>query len=353
MGDTFRPRGLPVLIGSLPLADHEEAARLVFQYTPEIPLWVQLPVYPEEGMVAQFMPGLPGLATLDGRTCIDASADDFSTALADFYEAYLAVAEGGADLDASRFALAPEIGRGFFVFLEHVAALKTPPAALKGQVTGPITFTTAVKDQAGRAVFYDDALRDAAIKRLAENARWQVRKMSPFGVPVIIFIDEPALAGFGSSEFISISRADVIAAIDEVVDAVHAEGGLAGIHVCANTEWDMIVDTAVDIVNFDAYSYFDRFILYDQAVRRFIADGRIIAWGIVPTSDAVAAETEENLVSKWEAQAAQVEALGFERERILSQTLITPSCGTGSLSREHAVRVLELTRAVSQRVRGD
>ena len=30
---------------------------------------------------------------------------------------------------------------------------------LKGQVTGPITFTTAVKDQAGRAVFYDETIR--------------------------------------------------------------------------------------------------------------------------------------------------------------------------------------------------
>jgi methionine synthase II (cobalamin-independent) len=353
MGETFRPGGLPVLIGSLPLADHEEAARLVFSHTPEIPLWVQLPVYPEEGMVAQFMPGLPGLATVEGRTCIDASADDFAAALAEFYEDYLAVTEGGAELDGSRFALPPEIARGFFVFLEHVAALKTPPAALKGQVTGPITFTTAVKDQAGRAVFYDETIRDAAVKRLAENARWQVRRMSRFGAPVIIFIDEPALAGFGSSEFISISKADVTAAVNEVADAVHAEGGLAGIHVCANTEWDLIVDTAVDIVNFDAYSYFDRFILYEKAVRQFIADGRIIAWGIVPTSDAVAGETEDSLVSRWEAQAAQVEALGFDRERVLSQTLITPSCGTGSLSREHAVRVLELTRAVSKRLRGD
>lgn len=352
MGETFRPGGLPVLIGSLPLDDHEEAARLVFSHTPEIPLWVQLPVYPNEGMIAQFMPGLPGLSTVGDRSCIDASAEDFSTALAEFYEDYLAVAEGGADLDRSRFALTPDTARGFFVFMEHVKAAAATPAALKGQVTGPITFTTAVKDQAGRAVFYDETIRDAAVKLLAQNARWQVRQLSRFGRPVILFIDEPALAGFGSSEFISISKGDVTTAVDEVADAIHAEGGLAGIHVCANTEWDLIIDTAVDIVNFDAYSYFDRFILYEKAVRQFLEDGRIIAWGIVPTSDVIADETEDSLVSRWEEQAAQVQALGFDRNRVLSQTLITPSCGTGSLSRDHAVRVLELTRAVSRRLRG-
>jgi methionine synthase II (cobalamin-independent) len=352
MEETFRPGGLPVLIGSLPLDDHEAAARLVFRHTPEIPLWVQLPVFPKEGMIAQFMPGLPGLATVEGRTCIDTSAGNFAADLAAFYEDYLAVTDGGATLDGSRFALTPDMARGFYVFMDHVAALKTPPVALKGQVTGPITFTTAVKDQAGRAVFYDESVRDAAVKLLAENARWQIRQLSRFGRPVILFIDEPALAGFGSSEFISISKADVAAALGEVIDAVHAEGGLAGIHVCANTEWDLIIDTPIDIVNFDAYTYFDRFILYGEAVRRFLEAGRIIAWGIVPTSEAVANETGDALAARWEDQAAQVRKLGFDRERILSQTLITPSCGTGSLSREHAVRVLDLTRTVSRRIRG-
>lgn len=351
MKERFRPGGLPVLIGSLPLDDHEEAARLVFRHTPEIPLWVQLPIHPEEGMIAQFMPGLPGLSTVGGKQCIDAAAEDFSTSLAGFYEDYLAV-EGGADLDGTRFAFAPDTAPGFYAFLSHVAALKEPPFALKGQVTGPVTFTTAVRDQNGRALFYDEQLREAAVKLLALNARWQVRRLARFGRPVILFIDEPALAGFGSSEFISISKADVTHVINEVAEAVHAEGGLAGIHVCANTEWDLIIDTAVDILNFDAYSYFDRFILYEKAVRRFIEEGRVIAWGIVPTSDAVAAETEASLIARWEAQAEQVEALGFDRERILSQSLITPSCGTGSLSREHAIRVLELTRAVSKRLRG-
>ncbi len=123
MKERFRPGGLPVLIGSLPLDDHEEAARLVFRHTPEIPLWVQLPIHPEEGMIAQFMPGLPGLSTVGGKQCIDAAAEDFSTSLAGFYEDYLAV-EGGADLDGTRFAFAPDTAPGFYFFLSHVAALK-------------------------------------------------------------------------------------------------------------------------------------------------------------------------------------------------------------------------------------
>ena len=43
MGINFQAECRPVLIGSLPLKDHGEAVRWVFDYTPEIPLWVQLP----------------------------------------------------------------------------------------------------------------------------------------------------------------------------------------------------------------------------------------------------------------------------------------------------------------------
>ena len=47
MAKNFHPGCLPVLIGSLPLQDHSEGVKLVFEYTPEIPLWVQLPAYKE------------------------------------------------------------------------------------------------------------------------------------------------------------------------------------------------------------------------------------------------------------------------------------------------------------------
>ncbi len=220
-------------------------------------------------------------------------------------------------------------------------------------MTGPVTFTTSVTDQNGRAIFYDPQTRDAAIKLLALKARWQVRVLSKLGRPVILFIDEPALAGFGSSDMISISRDDITACLDEVADAIHSEGGLAGIHICANTDWSIALGGSVDVVNFDAYAYFDRFILYPEDIKRFIASGGILAWGIVPTlsPDDLDRETVDSLAARWEDQARAVAALGIDPAQVLRQSLITPSCGAGSLSRDRALRVLELTRGVSDRVR--
>ena len=352
MANTFQPNGRPTLIGSLPISDHGEAVRLVFEYTPDIPVWVQLPVYLNEGMIAQFLPGMPGLAVERDRQFVDTQGQSFDGDMLAFYEAYMAVMEGDADIEGSRFALKPEMARGFFAFSDHLRTLSDRPLAVKGQVTGPVTFTTGVTDRQGRAIFYDAQTRDAAVKLLALKARWQVRRLSAFARTVIVFLDEPALAGFGSSEMISISREEISACLAEVVDAVHAEGGLAGIHVCANTDWSVVLGAGVDIVNFDAYAYFDRFILYPNELRSFIAAGGILAWGIVPTlsPDDLDAATTETLTARWDDQFRQVAALGIDPATLLAQSIITPSCGAGSLDPERALRVLRLTRAVSDTI---
>jgi hypothetical protein len=58
----FEPRCLPTTIGSLPHTDVARGTDLVFQYTPQIPAWVQFPKRAfYEGMMVQFTEGLPGL----------------------------------------------------------------------------------------------------------------------------------------------------------------------------------------------------------------------------------------------------------------------------------------------------
>lgn len=353
MRPVFKTNALPVLIGSLPLDDHPSASRLVFSVTPGIPLWVQLPGNPNERMVPQFMPGLPGVRITAEKQYVDTGDPQFDQQMLAFYEEYMAVIGGEKELESTRFVMDQDTAGGFFTLIRALENADEPPDAVKGQVTGPFTFCTGIHDQDGNAVFYNDQLKDAAVKLLALKARWQVKQLKRFNLPVIVLIDEPALAGFGSSEFISISKDAIAAVLNEVIEAIHTEGALAGVHVCANTDWSLVLDSPADIVSFDAYTYFDRFILYPELIKQFVRDGKYLAWGIVPTGsvDEIAAETAESLLSRWEEEVLAVEQLGIERSRILAQSLITPSCGTGSLPLEYAEKVLRLTREVSDRIR--
>jgi hypothetical protein len=348
----FLPNCLPLLIGSLPLKNHTEATELIFDYTPQIPLWPQLPVYKEEGMILQYIPGFPGLTKVAGKIFIDTDSPTFETELLAFYEEYLLVTEGGASLYESRFMLSPDVANGFYTFLAEAEKRREQLIGLKGQTTGPITFCTGLVDQAGRAIFYDDQLRDVAVKHLAMKARWQTKKMAEVGGQAIMFFDEPGLAGLGSSAFITITPEDIVACFSEVFEAVRAENGLTGVHVCANTEWSVLFESGVDIVSYDAYSYFDKLILYSDHLVKFFSRGGILATGIVPTApEFIDIETVDSLVDKWFEQSRQLQAIGIDEKTVYQQTLITPSCGTGTVSVDQARKVLALTKGVSEKIR--
>jgi hypothetical protein len=167
-----------------------------------------------------------------------------------------------------------------------------------------------------------------------------------------MFFDEPGLAGLGSSAFITITHDDIVTCLSEVFDGVRSENGLTGVHVCANTEWSVVFESGVDIVSYDAYSYFDKLILYPEHLLKFFTRGGILASGIIPTTpEFIDAENTESLVAKWFRQTEQLQALGIHKDKVYAQTLITPSCGTGAVSREQAEKVLHLSKSVSERVR--
>ena len=358
---TFTANGLPVLIGSLPLSDHKEALERIFTATPEIPLWPQLPGDPLEGMMPQFAEGIPcireeNLRSPEGRIFYDTSGADFEARMLAFYEDYMAVQENQEAPAGARFRVSRKRAEGLYSFAE---ALQTGEynknlAALKGQVTGPFTMLTGIKDSQGRAGYYDDTVREMVTKGIAMKAAWQTRFLACCNnVPVIMFIDEPALAGLGSSAFISVSNAEIQDMINEVAGAIHQAGGLAGIHVCANTEWDVLLESEIDILSFDAYSFFDKLAALTDQVHSYLDRGGILAWGGVPTGKPydIEKESADSLTMLWEHQVKKLVRPDRDQAALLRQTLITPSCGTGSLRLEQAEKVLRLTKAVSANLR--
>ncbi len=352
--------GLPALIGSLPLDSHETALEWILSATPEIPLWPQLPVNPIERMLPQFTEGIPCIreknpASSDGKIYFDISHDGFDEAMLGFYEDYLAVSENPDTLLDSRFITSRDRAAGLYLLADRLDDL-SDIKAVKGQVTGPFTMLTGIKDSQGRAGYYNETVRDMVIKGIAMKAAWQVRFLKgESDRPVLLFIDEPALAGLGSSAFISVSAEEIKSMINEVATAIHRAGGLAGIHVCANTDWGLLLGSEIDILSFDAYGFFDRIAALDHEVYPFFDRGGILAWGGIPTSreEDITSESAASLTKLWHTQAKAFTSNGLSKKDILQKTLITPSCGTGSLPPELAGKVLDLTRDVSASLRGE
>lgn len=351
--EQWQPLAAPTLVGSMPHKDRTKAIALVLGAVPEVPVWPQLSAIPSEQMTVQYLEGLPGIRPQDAPLICQTDNPGFEKELYEFYEAYLEVAEGGGDLSTSRFGLGPDTGRTFRQFLDTLKQTPSSFLAVKGQIIGPFTLLTTLKDQQERALIYHEEMQEVVVKHLSLKAKWQIEQLQAFGRPVILFLDEPALAGFGSSAYLAISEALVLKLLREVVEAVRQAGALAGIHVCANTDWQVVFTSGVEVVNFDAYNYFDKFLLYQDSLLDFLKRGHFVAWGMIPTDDPerIARTTPETLARLWLERIAPLVKPPWSLSKILSRSLFTPSCGCGSLPEASAEQVLRLTSGLSQLLR--
>jgi hypothetical protein len=342
MTDGFKPNWLPMAVGSVPLASPADAWAWTLKYTPQIPTWPQLPRRSYlENMYAQFAQNFPG-AVVDleaERTYVDRT-QDLDRDLERLYVSYL-------QNDLEYGALSPEYAAGLHHLLDTEGLLPAGLAAIKGQVTGPISWGLTVVDQDRRPLLYDEIMADAVAKHLRLKAAWQERALIRFFPRTIMFVDEPYMSSYGSG-FISLSRDQVLTLLEEVFAGI---AGLKGVHCCGNTDWTVLLDTSVNILSLDAYAYAESLALYPEAVAAFLERGGIIAWGIVPSSAQALSETGPQLAERLHNAVDLLAAKGVPLDKLLASGLVTPSCGTGSLAPEVAERVLALTAEVSTLMR--
>jgi hypothetical protein len=325
-------------LGSIPHTESVEVCDRLVNLL-DIPAWPQMSRRTfRENMYVQFSASLPAIVTDENKQKVYFDVQgDITPALEAFYARYLAN-------DFNAFALKPAYASGFYTMLE--AMRRIPGTWAKGQVTGPISFGLTVTDQDLRASLYNEQLADVIVKNVAMIARWQARQLRGVRANTLIFIDEPYMASFGSA-FISLTRGQVIDMLNEVIDAIHAEGALAGVHCCANTDWSVLLATKVDILNLDAYGYIENLALYPAELRAFLDREGTIAWGIVPNNKEIYDITPEGIAYRLNAgftlihDKAQARGITILPEEFSTRSLIAPSCGLGPTTTEIADRVFD------------
>ena len=343
----FSPRGIATAIGSFPHREPADACELILNNIPEIPIWPQLPNADfREQMGIQFSEGMPCLVVNEAEERIHfETGGDLTCDLEKFYENVMA-----DNLDY--FRISPEYSRGFYHMEKILSGMdRSAIKFLKCHVTGPITFGLIKTDEEKRPIYHNEVFRDVVVQGIAMKSRWLLNRFQPLGCSQICFIDEPILAAFGSSTSVSVRRSDVVICLGEVVEAIHKEGALAGSHCCGNTEWTMLIDAGVDIISFDAFEYGETIGHYADPIRTFLEKGGVLAWGIVPTSDKITAQTPESLVKKLEEQVNALAFRGINRNLLWEQCLLTPSCGTGALTVELAEEIFRKLSGVSRLLR--
>jgi hypothetical protein len=319
-------------IGSLPHTDAVAACKVILDSV-DVPFWPQLPHRSfNELMVPQYSEGFPFMK-IEGENFYVEPAQEAE--LSTFYETLAA---------GSGFPISPDFAAGFYAFTDLLKQQNRHFDVIKGHITGPLTFALSLTDRNKRPIFFDDEMRDLSLELLKGKVKWQIDLLKPFADKVLIFIDEPILTALGTSTYIGVSNDEASRMLKEIIDYIKECGGIAGIHCCGRADWPLVLESGVDVFNFDAYDLWDTLSIYPEEMKAFIDRGGFIAWGIVPTTEAIKDTTFDILKEKLDKGLTSLEKIGVPKERLRQQSLITPSCGTGSLSIEDALKAFSLLK---------
>lgn len=332
-------------IGSLPYMDPQEACAVTLKHLREAPAWPQLPRRDfRENMYAQYSEGLPGVVVdAEKRKVFCDTSGDLVPGIEEVYRAYV---EG----DLGAMAVSQEHAAGLYAMAARLREEGKAYPILKGQVTGPISFGLTVMDQNNRPILYHDDLAEAMVKLLNLKARWMEGFLRRTGAAaeVLIFFDEPYLVSVGSA-LVSVSPERVVDSLRQCSEGLSC---LTGAHCCGNTDWTLLFQAGLQVVNFDAFTYMESLALYPEDLAVFLEGGGVLAWGLAVNNREIDGEDVDSLARRFEAGVELLVSRGVPRDLLLERAMFTPACGLDGVTPAQAERAYGLTAQLSERLRG-
>ena len=342
-------------VGSLPHKNSKDAIDLIFNEFEKIPFWPQLSgVDKHEEMTVQYIQGIPGIVydEADCKYYYDSQSDEFFEALEDFFMDYEAIINEKDFTNLDKYAITAPYTSAIPLYLQKFKQGRYDFA--KCHIIGPFTWGTSLCDENNLCAFYDETYREVLIKGLTLKAVWQIQQIKKINpdATTIMFMDEPVMSQFGTSAFITVKKEEVIEALAEISNVIKDFGALSAVHCCGKSDWSVLIDAGVNIINFDAFAYSKSLGAYAKEMEGFLKNGGYVAWGIVPTLDKEALEKTnlEQLSKKYEDAVDDLvkRAKGkIDKNLVIKQSFFTPSCGAGSLPMNLAEKAMKLVNELS------
>jgi len=306
----FEARCSTTAMGIMPHRDVDRALELALSL--DIPFWPQLPkVSLHEDMYVQASQNFPGIAVDFDKERLVFNTSRFEQELDEYF----------VKMDSPEaFALTAEYSMVFHKFLSK--GLRDYKA-IRGQVTGPVSFGLKVLDEDLKPLIYNEEARTILFDFIQRKVNIQYQELRKKNLNAFVWVDEPGL-GYVFSGFSGYNEQHAKEDYRKFVEGLE---GPKGLHLCAEVNLPYLLELGVEILSFDAYQIGFMPREYAGSVAEFINNGGVISWGIIPTeSTALAMQTPEALAATlsnyWEVIS---ENTGLSLNQIAMQALVAPA----------------------------
>jgi hypothetical protein len=306
----FEARCGTTAMGIMPHRDVDQALKLALSL--DIPFWPQLPnVSLYEDMYVQTSEHFPGIAINFEKGRLVFKTARFEEDLNDYFTKME---------HPETYALTQEYSRVFKRFLsKNLKGYK----AIRGQITGPVSFGFKVLDENLKPIIYNEEVKTILFDFIQKKVNLQYQELKKKNPNAFVWVDEPGLGYV----FSGLSGYNDQQAKKDYYDFVQGLEGPKGLHLCAEVNLPYLLELGIEILSFDAFQIGFMPKEYAWSVAEFIKKGGVISWGIVPTESSVLSiQTPEKLASilsnYWKVIS---ENTGLPSRQIAEQSLIAPA----------------------------
>jgi hypothetical protein len=311
-------------MGIMPHKDVDKAIELALGL--DIPFWPQLPhVSLYEDMYIQTSENFPGISIDFDKGRLIFNTARFEEEVNDYFSKME---------NPETYTLTKEYSRVFNRFLsKNLQGYR----AIRGQITGPVSFGFKVLDENLKPIIYNNEVKMILFDFIQKKVNAQYQELRTKNQNAFVWVDEPGLGYV----FSGLSGYNDQQAKEDYSNFVQGLEGTKGLHLCADVNLPYLLELGVEILSFDAFQIGFMPKEYTGSVAEFIKKGGIVSWGIVPTEfKALEIQTTERLAfiltGYWEVIT---ENTNLSSDQIAEQALIAPaSCCLIDIAIETAER---------------
>ncbi len=306
----FEARCSTTAMGIMPHQDVDQALELVLGL--DIPFWPQLPnVSLYEDMYIQTSENFPGIAIDFEKGRLIFNTARFGEDLEDYFVKME---------HQETYALTTEYSKVFKRFLSRDLQ---DYKAIRGQITGPVSFGFKVLDENFKPIIYNDEVKSILFDFIQKKVNVQYQELKTRNENAFVWVDEPGLGYV----FSGLSGYNDQQAKEDYYGFMQSVEGPKGLHLCADVNLPYLLELGIEILSFDAFQIGFMPKEYTGSAAEFLKKGGVISWGIVPTDSSIlSTQTPERLASilsdYWQVISDNT---GLSLTQIAEQALIAPA----------------------------
>ena len=334
--------------GKLPYDNEKLLTQMMMRLFEDAPFLPLLPhIYEKDTLHNRTLGGLPWFVAKHKKVSIKDGTDEFNECMMILDNVFNKPTPDTLDM----FQFESPFLEKYLQMVEHVKPKNTVINLL-----GPFTVSQRISKADCPQVLVDKVYRKMIVQTVCVKAMWiagKIKEVSPETVPLILF-EEPELHRFGTAkrESEELTRDVIVNMYSKLFQTLRKRGCLTGVQCFEKCDWQLVIDSGVDLISFDAYNNPNNIGIISEKINNFLLSGGFINWGIVPvkTEEQIKALTIDYLTDRFKRTIEDIATQGISLSLLYKRSLVSMQGNLHGIPLIFAEKALILTTQLAKKL---